>query len=64
MFAVDGGQCIYSSGPGVYTNMLIQHALGVRRHFGEQIVKPGLPASVRGPRVEWPGKLPPGSRLR
>jgi cellobiose phosphorylase len=41
--AVDGGWRIYSSGPGLYTNLLIRHALGIRRHFGERIVQPLLP---------------------
>jgi cellobiose phosphorylase len=41
--AFDGGWRIYSSGPGLYTNLLICHALGVRRRFGQRIVKPVLP---------------------
>jgi cellobiose phosphorylase len=41
--AVDGGWRIYSSGPGLYTNLLIRHALGIRRHFGDRIVQPLLP---------------------
>jgi 1,2-beta-oligoglucan phosphorylase len=44
--AVEGGWRIYSSGPGLYTNLLIRHALGVRRHFGERIVRPLLPQSL------------------
>jgi cellobiose phosphorylase len=44
--AVDGGWRIYSSGPGLYTNLLIRHALGVRRHFGDRIVQPLLPLSL------------------
>ena len=43
--AVDGGWRIYSSGPGLYTNLLIRHALGIRRDFGERIVQPLLPQS-------------------
>ena len=31
--AVDGGWRIYSSGPGLTTNMLIRHVFGVRRWF-------------------------------
>ena len=50
--AVDGGWRIYSSGSGLYTNMLIRHALGVRRHFGKRIVKPCLPASLQGLSLE------------
>jgi 1,2-beta-oligoglucan phosphorylase len=44
--AVDGGWRIYSSGPGLYTNVLISHALGVRRRFGERLVEPVLPKSL------------------
>jgi cellobiose phosphorylase len=51
--AVDGGWRIYSSGPGLYVNVLIAHALGVRRESGTRILKPCLPASLRGLRLEW-----------
>jgi cellobiose phosphorylase len=51
--AVDGGWRIYSSGPGLYVNMLIAHALGVRREFGTRVLKPCLPASLRDLRLEW-----------
>jgi 1,2-beta-oligoglucan phosphorylase len=44
--AVDGGWRIYSSGPGLYTNLLLRHAFGIRRHFGERIVQPLLPKSL------------------
>jgi cellobiose phosphorylase len=62
--AVDGGWRIYSSGSGLATNMLIRHVFGVRRWFGERIVKPCLPASQRGLRLEWPDRLARGSRQR
>jgi cellobiose phosphorylase len=62
--AVDGGWRIYSSGPGLYVNMVIAHALGVRRHFGERLVNPCLPASLRGLRLQWDGRLPHGSPLQ
>jgi cellobiose phosphorylase len=62
--AVDGGWRIYSSGSGLTTNMLIRHVFGVRRWFGERIVKPCLPASQRGLRLEWPDRLARGSRQR
>ncbi len=42
--AVDGGWRIYSSGPGLYTNLILGHALGIRRRFGASIVKPALPS--------------------
>jgi cellobiose phosphorylase len=44
--AVDGGWRIYSSGPGLYTNLLLTHALGVRRRFGKRTVAPVLPRSL------------------
>jgi cellobiose phosphorylase len=44
--AVDGGWRIYSSGPGLYTNLLIRHALGIRRHFGARTVEPMLPRAL------------------
>ena len=44
--AADGGWRIYSSGPGLYTNLLLSHALGIRRRFGERIVDPVLPRSL------------------
>src|SRR5262249_53737223 len=56
--AVDGGWRIYSSGPGVYVNMVIQHALGARRWFGKRIVKPCLPSSQKGLSLSWPGRSP------
>jgi 1,2-beta-oligoglucan phosphorylase len=44
--AADGGWRIYSSGPGLYGNMLIRYALGQRRYFGERISAPLLPRGV------------------
>ena len=44
--AADGGWRIYSSGPGLYTNVLLAHALGIRRRFGARLVAPVLPESV------------------
>jgi 1,2-beta-oligoglucan phosphorylase len=41
--AVDGGWRIYSSGPGLYVNVLIRLALGRRRHFGERMSAPLVP---------------------
>ena len=54
--AVDGGWRIYSSGSGLTANMLIRHVFGARRHFGERILKPCLPASQEGLRLAWPGR--------
>ncbi len=46
---VDGGWRIYSSGPGIYAKLLIQHALGIQRHFGRRIVRSGW--TISGPSV-------------
>jgi 1,2-beta-oligoglucan phosphorylase len=50
--AVDGGWRIYSSGPGLSTNLLLSHALGVRRRFGERTVEPLLPRWLGPVRLE------------
>ena len=42
----DGGWRIYSSGPGLFVNMLIRYVLGQRRYFGERISAPLLPPKV------------------
>ena len=44
--AADGGWRVYSSGPGLYTNLLVCHALGIRRRFGERVVAPVLPKGL------------------
>jgi 1,2-beta-oligoglucan phosphorylase len=62
--AVDGGWRVYSSGPGLYTNMLIRHAFGLRRQFGKRIVTPSLRKSRRDLTLEWPGRPGGGSRRR
>jgi cellobiose phosphorylase len=51
--AVDGGWRIYSSGPGLYANLLLRYALGRRRYFGERIAAPLLPASLGDVDVDW-----------
>ena len=62
--AVDGGWRVYSSGPGLYTNMLVRHVLGIRRDFGKQIIKPLLPPSRKGLQIVWSGRLRGASRSR
>jgi 1,2-beta-oligoglucan phosphorylase len=62
--AVDGGWRVYSSGPGLYVNVLIGHALGVRRRFGTRIVTPTLPDSLRDLRLSWNGRPVPGTPPR
>ena len=54
--AVDGGWRIFSSGPGIYVSLVVQHAFGVRRRFGKRLVKRSLPASQK--RLRLAG-LPP-----
>jgi cellobiose phosphorylase len=62
--AVDGGWRIYSSGPGLYANMLIRHSFGLKRQFGKRIVTPGLRKSRKDLTLEWPGRPGGGSRRR
>jgi len=49
---VEGGWRIYSSGPGLYINLLVCHALGVRRRFGDRVRQPALPQALRALTVE------------
>lgn len=51
--SVEGGWRIYSSGPGLYTNLLLRHALGLRRRFGARTVAPVLPAGTGPLAFEW-----------
>jgi cellobiose phosphorylase len=62
--AVDGGWRVYSSGPGLYANMLVRHAFGLKRRFGRRIVAPSLRQSRRDLSLEWPGRPGGGSRRR
>ena len=50
---VEGGWRVYSSGPGLYINMLIRHALGVRRFFFERSEQPVLPKRLRKLKLAW-----------
>jgi cellobiose phosphorylase len=50
--AADGGWRIYSSGPGLYTNLLLSHALGIRRRFCDRVVDPVLPRALGRVTVE------------
>ena len=49
---VEGGWRIYSSGPGLYMNVLIRHALGIRRAFGNRFNEPVLPSALSALRLE------------
>jgi cellobiose phosphorylase len=44
---VDGGWRVYSSGPGIFTSVLVRHLLGHRRLWGEHVVQPLLPAALQ-----------------
>lgn len=56
---VEGGWRIYSSGPGLYVNMLIRCLFGRKRLFGKRVKQPCLPASRRGVKLEWPKEAKP-----
>jgi cellobiose phosphorylase len=45
---VDGGWRIYSSGPGIYTNLVIRHLLGLRKYFDCLDFDPVLPPELNG----------------
>ena len=45
----DGGWRIYSSGPGLFVQLLIGHLAGRRRYFGKRISDPAIP----GVTLEW-----------
>ena len=46
--AVDGGWRIYSSGPGMYLNLVITRMLGMRTYYDHLIVDPVLPLALDG----------------
>ena len=43
---VEGGWRIYSSGPGLYTGILVCDVLGLRRNWGKRAARPLLPAAL------------------
>ena len=43
---VEGGWRIYSSGPGLYVNLLVRYAFGRRRVFGVRVDAPVLPSAL------------------
>ena len=49
--AYNGGWRIYSSGPGLYVNVLLRCAFGRRRYFGERISAPLLPTRLKDTKV-------------
>jgi len=64
MIGVEGGWRIYSSGPGLYTSLVVSRALGMRRQFGARLLKPCLPAALQRLAVDATGTLAPGPPLR
>jgi 1,2-beta-oligoglucan phosphorylase len=45
---VEGGWRIYSSGPGIFTNLAVRHLFGIRKFFGYMDFDPVLPAEMDG----------------
>ncbi len=56
---LDGGWRVYSSGPGIWTRLMIQCFLGLRREQSLLVVDPVIPPSLDGLRVQmdWGGLL-------
>jgi cellobiose phosphorylase len=48
----DGGWRIYSSGPGIYTNLVVRHLFGLRRNFQWYEFDPVLPKELDGVGIE------------
>jgi 1,2-beta-oligoglucan phosphorylase len=67
MIGVEGGWRIYSSGPGIYANLIIGHVLGHHRQWGRRTARPLLPRALQDVTVEldsggWGAGPPPISR--
>ncbi|MDM8003193.1 MAG: amylo-alpha-1,6-glucosidase [Bacteroidota bacterium] len=43
-----GGWRIYSSGPGIFSGIIMTHLLGIRREWGKYIIDPVLPPALDG----------------
>ena len=56
---LDGGWRVYSSGPGIWTRLMIQCFLGWRPEHFSLVVDPVIPGSLDGLRAEmvWKGRL-------
>jgi len=56
---LDGGWRVYSSGPGIWTRLMIQCFLGWRPEHSSLVLDPVIPKSLDGLRVEmeWEGRL-------
>ena len=55
----DGGWRVYSSGPGIWTRLMLQCFLGLRRERSVLVIDPVIPRSLNGMKVtmEWDGAL-------
>ena len=51
---LDGGWRIYSSGPGIYTSLVIRRLFGLRQHFDCMEFDPVLPRQLDGIECELP----------
>jgi cellobiose phosphorylase len=56
---LDGGWRVYSSGPGIWTRLMLQCFLGLSRERSLLVIDPVIPGSLDGLRVEmdWEGRL-------
>ncbi len=43
-----GGWRVYSSGPGIFTGIVLTHLLGIRLEWGRVIIDPVMPGSIDG----------------
>lgn len=50
---VKGGWRLYSSGPGIYTNQLLCHILGIRLDHSHLVIDPVLPKALDGLEVTY-----------
>jgi 1,2-beta-oligoglucan phosphorylase len=51
---VEGGWRIYSSGPGIFLNLVLTRMAGIRRHYETVVLDPVLPRSLDGLEVRMP----------
>jgi cellobiose phosphorylase len=56
---LDGGWRIYSSGPGIWTRLMLHCFLGLRREKSRLMLDPVIPSSLDGLKVsmDWEGRL-------
>jgi cellobiose phosphorylase len=56
---LDGGWRVYSSGPGIWTRLMVQCFLGLRRERSVLAIDPVIPSSLDGLKaaMEWDGGL-------